>query len=129
MGILLHKQSVVKVRNPYVLFQRTKNLTPVQASAALRRGELQLVDVREHAELSQGRVDGAKHIPLAALSQRLHELDQERPVAFLCRSGSRSAIATRHAAKAGLDAANVKGGVLGWSRAGLPLASARGRRR
>lgn len=109
---------------------RAKHLTPAEASDGLRRGELQLVDVREHAELSQGRVAGAKHIPLAQLSQRLHELDHSRPVAFLCRSGSRSALATRKAAKAGLDAANVRGGLLAWSRAGLPLSSSsRGRGR
>ena len=104
-----------------MLFRRTNSLAPNEAAAALRRGELQLVDVRESAELAEALVDGATHIPLAQLPTRLGELDRSRPVAFLCRSGSRSAMATRAAAKAGMDAANVRGGILAWTRDGLPL--------
>jgi rhodanese-related sulfurtransferase len=106
-----------------MLFRRSKSLAPTEAAAALERGDLQLVDVRETAELAEVRVAGAKHIPLATLPARLSELDSARPVAFLCRSGSRSALATRTATRAGLDAANVRGGVIAWSRAGLPLTS------
>ena len=80
----------------------------------------ELIDVREPSELSEARVKGARHIPLGQLPAKLGELDRDRPVAFLCRSGSRSAIATRSATKAGLDAANVKGGIAAWTRAGLP---------
>lgn len=111
-----------------MLFRRSKSLTPSEAAAALDRGDLQLVDVRGHAELAHARVAGAKHIPLEQLYGRLGELDTGCPVAFLCRSGSRSAAATRAASSAGLDAANVKGGVIAWSRAGLPLASGSTRR-
>jgi rhodanese-related sulfurtransferase len=104
-----------------MFFRRSKSLTPVEAMAAVQRGELQLVDVRQPAELSHGRIVGARQIPLGQLSSRLGELDRSRPVAFLCHSGARSAFATRKAAKAGLDAANIRGGVMAWSRAGLPL--------
>jgi rhodanese-related sulfurtransferase len=104
------------------LFRRPKSLSPAEAASAHERGELQLVDVREHAELAEARVRGAVHIPLRQLGGRLAELDG-RPVAFLCRSGSRSALATRAASRAGLDAANVSGGVTAWGRAGLPLTS------
>ncbi|HEX8977800.1 MAG TPA: rhodanese-like domain-containing protein [Solirubrobacteraceae bacterium] len=106
-----------------MLFRRSRSLTPGEAAEALGRGELQLIDVRESAELAEARVEGATHIPLGDLPQRLDELDRRRPLAFLCRSGSRSAIATRAAANAGHDASNVKGGVIAWSRAGLPLVS------
>lgn len=112
-----------------MLFRRSKSLTPTEAAYALNRGELQLVDVREPAELSEARVHGAKHIPLGQLSARLGELDGDRPTAFLCRSGSRSAMATRAATKAGFDASNVKGGVIAWSRAGLPLVNGSKRNR
>jgi rhodanese-related sulfurtransferase len=106
-----------------MLFSRSKSLTPSHAAAALARGELQLIDVRETSELSEARVKGARHIPLAQLPAKLGELDSDRPVAFLCRSGSRSAIATRSATNAGLAAANVKGGITAWTRAGLPTSS------
>jgi rhodanese-related sulfurtransferase len=104
------------------LFHRSKSFTPAEAAAAHGRGELQIVDVREAAELAEASVHGAIHIPLRQLGGRLGELDG-RPVAFLCRSGSRSALATRAASRAGLDAANVSGGIVAWSRAGLPVTS------
>ncbi|HEX7299814.1 MAG TPA: rhodanese-like domain-containing protein [Solirubrobacteraceae bacterium] len=110
-----------------MLFRRSKSLTPSEAAAAHGRGELQLVDVREAAELAQARVDGATHIPLGQLSGRLGELDRDRPVAFLCASGNRSGMATRAANKAGLDASNIEGGIKAWARAGLQLTSATGR--
>jgi rhodanese-related sulfurtransferase len=110
-----------------MLFRRSKSLTPNEAAAALGRGELQLVDVREAAELAEARVDGAVHIPLRGLPARLGELDRDRPVAFLCASGHRSAMAARAATKAGLDAANVAGGIKRWAAGGLPLRTA-GRR-
>ena len=111
-----------------MLFSRSKSLTPSDAAAALARGELQLIDVRESSELNEARVKGARHIPLGQLPDKLSELDRDRPVAFLCRSGSRSAIATRSATKAGLDAANLKGGITAWTRAGLPTSSKQPRR-
>jgi rhodanese-related sulfurtransferase len=104
-----------------MLFRRSKSLTPSDAADAMRRGELQVVDVREPAELAQARVAGATHIPLGQLASRLGELDRNRPVAFLCASGSRSARATRAAGNVGLDASNIAGGINGWARAGLPV--------
>jgi len=110
-----------------MLFSRSKSLAPSDAAAGLARGEIQLIDVREPSELSEAHIKGARHIPLGQLPAKLGELDRDRPVAFLCRSGSRSAIATRSATKAGLDAANVRGGITAWARAGLPTSSKQSR--
>ena len=104
-----------------MLFSKTPSISPAEAADRLRRGALTLVDVREPAELEDGRIDGARNIPLGQLGPRLDELRGEQPVAFICRSGGRSARATRAATKAGLDAVNVAGGVLAWERARLPL--------
>ncbi len=104
-----------------MLFRRLNSLTPAEAAAAVARGELQLVDVRQPDEVRRARIAGARHIPLGQLKGRLAELDRGRPVAFVCHSGARSALATRAAAKAGLDAANVRGGTSAWTRAGLPV--------
>lgn len=92
-----------------MLFSRSESLTPTDAAAAMTRGELQLIDVRDAAEVAEARVKGARHMPRGRLNTRLGELDRDRPVAFLCCSGSRRAIAARAATKAGLDAATVKG--------------------
>ena len=107
-----------------MLFRRSKSMTPAEAADAMRRGEVQIVDVRAAAELAEARIDGASHIPLDQLKARLGELDRDRPVAFLCASGNRSAMATRIAGEAGLEASNVQGGITAWARAGLPLSTA-----
>jgi rhodanese-related sulfurtransferase len=104
-----------------MLFSRTQSISPADAAARMRKGELVVIDVREPVELRAGRIKGARNIPLGQLTGRLGELGQGKAVAFVCQSGARSARATRAAAKAGLDAVNVSGGVMGWSRAGLPL--------
>ena len=42
-------------------------------------------------------------------------------VAFVCRSGRRSAAAAATAARAWVGAANVRGGMLAWHEARLPV--------
>ncbi len=64
---------------------------------------------------------GAVNIPLGQLGSPLPELDGEHRVAFLCHSGARRTRATGMARKAGYDAVNVRGGVIAWTRAGMPL--------
>ena len=104
-----------------MFFTRKPTITPEQAAAGLAARELTLVDVRQPTELRTGRVRGAVNIPLTQLRGRLHELDHGRQVAFLCHSGARSSRATAIALKAGHDAVNVRGGMIAWNRAGLPL--------
>jgi rhodanese-related sulfurtransferase len=65
------------------------------------------------------------------LFRRVNSLAPEDAAAALDRGelqlvDVRGAVATRAAAKAGLDAANVSGGVVEWARAGLPLTRAAG---
>ena len=105
-----------------MFFARRPSITPEQAAAAFAKRELVLVDVRQPAELRRGRVRGAINIPLGELRARLHELEHGGQVAFLCHSGARSSRATGVAIKAGYDAVNIRGGVIAWTRAGLPLA-------
>ena len=103
------------------LFHRTPAIAPGEAARRLAADALVLVDVRAPHELLGGRVRGSVNLPLDQLAARLGELDRDRPVAFICRSGARSAMATRTAAGSGYDAVNVKGGMLAWTRAGLPV--------
>jgi rhodanese-related sulfurtransferase len=109
------------------LLRRLPTISPCEAAERLSRGELQLVDVREVSEVAAGAVPAATHIPLGRLQVEMSRLDRQRPVAFVCRSGGRSAAATRTAIAAGLDAANVSGGMTAWARQGLPLTRQEGR--
>ena len=90
------------------------------AETDVRRARDQIVDVREDEEVAEGTIPGAIHIPLGQLSARAGELDRERPVITVCRSGWRSAHAAEQLEAAGFDATTMSGGMLAWHAAGLP---------
>jgi rhodanese-related sulfurtransferase len=102
--------------------RRTRTITPRVASDRFFMGLLVIVDVRSDAEWGRVRVPGAIHIPLGQVTRRLNEVRRDRPVAFVCRSGHRSATAARRAAHQRDDVASVDGGMNAWLTAGLPAA-------
>jgi rhodanese-related sulfurtransferase len=90
-----------------------------QARAAVERGAV-LLDVREPQEWQAGHAPQAVHIPLGELAGRADELPTDAAIMVICRSGNRSAHATRMLAARG-EAANVAGGMAAWERSGLPV--------
>ena len=88
-----------------------------------RVDDVQLIDVREPDEWEAGRIEGARHIPLGELGNRLGEIDRGRPVVAVCRSGSRSGKAADALRARGYDAENLDGGMQAWEQAGLPFSA------
>lgn len=86
-----------------------------------RRGEVQVLDVREDDEWAAGRIEGAHHIPLGELSARVGELDRDRPVVTVCRSGGRAGKAAELFTEAGWTAQTMDGGITAWASTGLPV--------
>ncbi|MDP3226230.1 MAG: rhodanese-like domain-containing protein [Rubrivivax sp.] len=90
-------------------------------SLAELAGRVQVVDVREAAEFTDtlGHIPGALLLPLAELDARKRELQRERPVVTVCRSGARSAQACVLLTRAGFpQVANLAGGMLRWRAQG-----------
>lgn len=75
------------------------------------RQDIQVLDVREDDEWAAGRIDGAVHIPLGELDRRVDELDRNRPVVTVCRSGGRAGKAAEVLGGAGLTAEVMAGGM------------------
>ncbi|MEW6321921.1 MAG: rhodanese-like domain-containing protein [Acidobacteriota bacterium] len=70
-----------------------------------------VVDVRSQAEWNDGRIDGAVHIPLGYLADRLAEVPRDRRVVVQCAAGARSAIGCSVLARAGYtNMVNLEGG-------------------
>jgi rhodanese-related sulfurtransferase/glyoxylase-like metal-dependent hydrolase (beta-lactamase superfamily II) len=78
-----------------------------------------LVDVREQNEWDAGHIEGAVHIPMAQLPDRLEELDKKMMTIVVCRSGNRSGKVAAWLINRGYDALNMTGGMLAWSEQGL----------
>ncbi|MFN2545521.1 MAG: rhodanese-like domain-containing protein [Actinomycetota bacterium] len=93
-----------------------------------RKDDVQILDVREPYEWEAGRIDGAIHVPLNDLmgGKGADQLDPEKPVAVICRSGNRSELASLMLKAKGFDAYNVRGGMEGWDREGLPYTTPSG---
>ena len=84
-------------------------------------GEVQLLDVREPSEWALGHIEGASLIPMSQLGSRWRELDASVKWVCVCRSGNRSEYASALLRQAGLDIANMKGGMLDWKENTLPI--------
>lgn len=71
-----------------------------------------LIDVREPHEWAAGTLPDAERISLGVLPYRMHQLDKDRPVLLVCRSGARSNQAAEALAMAGFRrVANLAGGM------------------
>lgn len=95
--------------------------SPREVAELLAGDEIQLVDVRQRYEHEAGCIAGDRLVELGELGARAQEIDHAKPVVFYCRSGARSAMATRAFRQAGFDAYNMTGGLLEWEASGLPL--------
>lgn len=83
---------------------------------------IDIIDIREARELSTGHVPGARHIPMATIPARLHELPRDKQVVMVCRSGARSGQACAWLMQQGFDnVVNLRGGMMAWHSCGLSL--------
>ena len=79
-----------------------------------------IIDVRTLGEFNGPlyHIDGAQSIPLSNLSAHLVDLkgEDKKKYYIICKSGSRSTVATQIMKNRGLNAINVSGGMIAWSR-------------
>jgi hydroxyacylglutathione hydrolase len=89
---------------------------------SLAHGGVTLVDLRGENEWRAGHIDGARHIPLGHLIDRLDELPRTRPIVVHCAAGNRSSIGASLLGARGVSpVVNLMGGFDEWHRAGLPV--------
>jgi glyoxylase-like metal-dependent hydrolase (beta-lactamase superfamily II)/rhodanese-related sulfurtransferase len=88
-----------------------------------RDGGLQVLDVREETEWKDGHIPDSVHVPYHDIHSLPEGIDPEKPVAVICASGQRSAVAASllkaHGAREVIHVVN--GGVGTWERLGLPI--------
>ena len=90
-------------------------ITPQELAARRAAGaDLDLIDVREPHEWAEGRIAGARHIPLGTLAGAIPSIDRSREVVVYCRSGVRSLHAVHQLRAAGIPATSLAGGILRW---------------
>lgn len=100
-------------------------LTPQEAIQKMNHEDAVVIDVREPNEVADGKIRDAIHIPLGSLKDKTGELEKykDKPMIMVCRSGNRSMHGLGVLRKAGFDKLfNLKGGIMAWQSANLPLA-------
>ena len=76
-----------------------------------------MIDVREKWELDVARIPDVQHIPMGEIPARVGELDPEREIVVMCRSGGRSMQVAQFLDRTGFKrVTNLTGGILAWSR-------------
>ncbi|MFE4540891.1 rhodanese-like domain-containing protein [Streptomyces scopuliridis] len=98
------------------------DLSPAEARRRAVDGDLTLVDVREDDEWAARHPAGAVHAALSTFPGSLPDLP-DGPLAFVCRTGTRSVQGGAQAIRAGRSSVySVAGGLEAWEAAGLPVA-------
>ncbi len=96
-------------------------LTPKQLMDLLKSGEgVHLIDVRTPLEFQEVHVREAQNVPLDTLvAERLPQ--DEKPIAFICKSGTRGRMACEKIQKVRGTVYNVEGGTQACVDAGLSV--------
>jgi rhodanese-related sulfurtransferase/TusA-related sulfurtransferase len=91
-------------------FEKTIPLSDIESRDGI------ILDVRETAEYAFGHIEGAISIPMGELESRLNELDTEKEIYVVCRSGNRSDLAAQLLAEKGFsNVYNVLPGMNEWN--------------
>ncbi|MCW2524391.1 MAG: Rhodanese domain protein [Frankiales bacterium] len=102
-----------------------------ELAPSISREDLQpdavILDVREDDEWAAGHIDGAVHVPIGSVADRMAyqpgELLSDQPIVVTCKGGGRAKRVTAWLNANGFDAVNLDGGMLGWQGAGRPMVS------
>lgn len=101
-----------------------QSVDTLRATQCINREDALVIDVRDAAEVAQGKILGARAVPLAQLAERGPELrkNKEKPVIVYCARGNQSQQAAAILRKQGYaNVFNLSGGFAAWMQAGLPI--------
>ena len=100
------------------------SIHPNHATRLINQEDAVVVDVRPMADFSNGHIINAINIPMNGFNNQLNRLEKHRdkPVIVACRSGAQSGSACKALRKEGFEKVfNLKGGILAWQDANLPV--------
>lgn len=119
-----HVAEVGKIVQDY--FHSRDDMEPVSRSqllARMKKGEVQLLDVRPQDEFALGHLPGAINIPLDRLKKKLSALDPDKEIVAYCR-GPYCVLSFETVAilrKKGYTVRRLEDGLPEWRAAGLPV--------
>ncbi len=108
------------------LRRKAGGMMNVEASDAVKliNNDGVVIDIRSSEAFARGHIVNARNIPADELSTRLEQLEplKDKPVIAVCDSGMTSSRTVSTLRSAGFESVyNLKGGMNGWTQAGLPV--------
>lgn len=104
--------------------QNYENVDVKGFSALMEEPNITLLDCRTADEYKEGHIEGALNIDQKQgdfVEKAKALLSKDKKIAIYCRSGRRSANAAGKLAAEGFQCVNLKGGILAWKGANLPV--------
>ncbi len=98
-----------------------QSLPTIDVRQVSQHADAVLLDCREQDEWDEAHIDGAVLIPMIQLPDRIDEVDKNKEIICVCRSGNRSGKVAAWLLNNGYRAVNMTGGMLAWKEAGLPV--------
>jgi molybdopterin/thiamine biosynthesis adenylyltransferase/rhodanese-related sulfurtransferase len=105
---------------------RAASVDVLEARDEIAAGKATVIDVREAHEWDDSHLEGATLVPELTVADRIGEVvpDRSQRVLVHCRTDNRSARAAEVLRGLGYeDVAYVRGGIVAWEEAGLPVAA------
>jgi len=102
---------------------RVTGVNPAEATRLLNHENATMIDMRTDKDYREGHIANAINVPTgnADIPATLNKY-RERPVVVYCQRGQRSIAFCKKLSKQGFASVyNLKGGVLAWQKADLPL--------
>ncbi len=100
-----------------------KEIEANELKARLDAGEdIELLDIRSDAELAQGIIPDAQHVPMHLIPLRINDFSKDKDIVLYCRSGARSYHACSYLEQQGIhNVINLRGGIIAWARSGYEI--------
>jgi len=101
-----------------------QEIDSAELKTRLDAGEaIELLDIRSDAEVAQGVLPEAQHLPMHLIPLKMNDFPKDREVVLYCRSGARSYHACAYLLQQGItNVVNLRGGIIDWARQGYQIA-------
>lgn len=108
------------------LRRKSAGVSSIEAPDAVRliNNDANIIDLRNAEAFSRGHIVNARNVPADELDARLEKLGdlKSNPVVLVCDAGLAATRSIATLKKAGFESVyGLKGGMAGWSQAGLPV--------
>lgn len=101
-----------------------KQLTPAEVTHLMNREGAVLLDIRNASEFNNGHIINSINVPNTELADRQESLEKhkQKTVIVYCEHGNTSDKAARSLKASGFEnVCSLKGGIMAWRNANLPL--------